>query len=39
MGRAAAAKLIELIERPKTALLDRVIIPGELIEGESVAQR
>lgn len=37
MGRAAAAKLIELIERPKTALLDRVIIPGCLQEGESVS--
>ncbi len=38
LGRAAAAKLIELIERPKTALLDRVIIPGTLWEGESVSR-
>ncbi len=38
MGRLAVVKLIELIERPKTALLDRVIVSGELLEGESVAQ-
>ena len=38
MGKAAASKLIELIEQPKTALLDRVIIPGELQVGESVSQ-
>lgn len=37
LGRTAAARLIELIERPKTALLDRVIIPGALQEGESVS--
>ena len=30
--------LIELIEHPKTALLDRLIIPGELLPGESVSQ-
>jgi len=36
LGRTAAAKLIELIERPKTALLDRIIIPGRLQEGQSV---
>lgn len=38
LGRTAAARLIELIERPKTALLDRVIVPGELVEGSSVAR-
>lgn len=36
LGRTAAAKLVELIEKPKTALLDRVIIPGRLREGQSV---
>ena len=36
MGTSAARKLIELIEHPRTALLDRIIIPGELIPGESV---
>ena len=36
LGRTAAARLIELIEKPKTALLDRVLIPGRLVEGGSV---
>lgn len=36
LGRAAARKLIEQIEHPRTALLDRVIIAGELLQGESV---
>lgn len=36
LGRTAAARLIELIEKPKTALLDRVIIPGKLRPGQSV---
>ena len=38
LGSEAAKKLIELIEHPKTALLDRIIIPGELLPGESVSQ-
>ena len=37
LGREAAARLIELIEHPKTALIDRYIVSGELLEGESVA--
>ncbi|MBR2572249.1 MAG: LacI family DNA-binding transcriptional regulator [Clostridia bacterium] len=36
MGKTAARKLIDLIEHPRTVLLDRVVIPGELIYGESV---
>ena len=36
LGRKAAAKLIELIERPKTTLIDREIVEGRLWEGESV---
>jgi DNA-binding LacI/PurR family transcriptional regulator len=36
LGQEAAKKLIELVERPKTALLDRILIPGKLIPGESV---
>ena len=36
LGKEAANKLIELIEHPKTALLDRIIVPGELLPGESV---
>lgn len=36
LGKTAAAKLVELIERPKTALLDRIVVPGELMAGASV---
>ena len=38
LGRCAAARLIELIEHPKTAILDRHIVHGSLLEGESVRQ-
>ena len=36
LGTVAAAKLIELIEHPRTAILDRVIVEGRLQEGGSV---
>ena len=36
LGRRATAKLIELIEHPKTTLIDREIVTGRLWEGESV---
>ena len=36
LGKAAASKLIELIEKPRTALVDRILIPGRLIPGSSV---
>ena len=36
LGKTAAAKLIELIEKPRTALVDRILIPGTLVEGASV---
>ena len=36
LGRTAASRLVELIEHPKTALLDRVIVPGRLVQGGSV---
>lgn len=38
LGRTAAARLVELIEHPRTTLADRVVIPGRLLEGESVAR-
>lgn len=38
LGRTATARLIEQIESPKTTLLDRVIVPGGLQEGETVAR-
>ena len=37
LGRTAAERLVELIERPRTAILDRVIVSGRLQEGGSVA--
>ncbi len=36
MGRTAAKKLIELIETPRTVIRDRIIIHGEVQEGNSV---
>ena len=36
LGRQAAARLIELIEHPKTTIVDRQIVSGRLWEGESV---
>ena len=36
LGKVAAEKLISLIERPKTTLIDRIMIPGGLLEGTSV---
>lgn len=38
IGSTAAAKLIEFIDNPNTTVLDRIIVEGELIEGESVKQ-
>ena len=38
LGKTAAARLVELIERPKTTLLDRIIIPGQFIEGKSIGE-
>ena len=37
LGRQATAHLIELIEHPKTALIDRYVVSGRLMEGDSVA--
>ena len=36
IGTIAAQRLINLIEHPKTALTDRVLVPGSLLEGTSV---
>ena len=38
MGVTAAKKLIELIEHPRTAILDRMIVKGFLQEGGSVRE-
>ena len=37
IGSVAARRLISLIERPKTTIVEQVIVPGHLIEGKSVA--
>ena len=39
IGREASARLVELIESPRTALIDRFVVHGELQEGESVSDR
>nr|MBQ8245083.1 LacI family DNA-binding transcriptional regulator [Oscillospiraceae bacterium] len=36
LGALAASGLISLIEHPKTTLMDRIMVPGELLEGTSV---
>ncbi len=36
LGRIAAEKLISLIEHPKTTLIDRILVPGTLLEGTTV---
>ena len=38
IGKELAKHLIEAIENPKTTLVERVVIGGELIEGESVGK-
>ncbi len=36
LGRLAARKLVEAIEEPKTSLTERLVVQGELIQGQSV---
>lgn len=36
LGAVAARRLIELIEHPKTTVLDRVLVQGALVEGKTV---
>lgn len=38
VGREAARRLIKKIQNPKTTLVERVIIDGSLIEGQSVGE-
>lgn len=38
IGRSAANKLIDLIETPKTTLIDMIVVPGRVYKGESVAK-
>lgn len=36
LGKMAAKKLIEAIERPGTSLVERLVVQGELVQGKSV---
>ncbi len=36
IGRVAADKIIQLIENPKTTLIEKIVINGTLVEGDSV---
>lgn len=36
LGRMAAKKLVEAIEKPKTSLIERLVVRGELVQGKSV---
>lgn len=36
LGRSAAIKLIALIENPKATIIERVVVEGEVLKGESV---
>lgn len=36
IGRVAAEKLITLIENPKTTLIEKIVVEGQLLEGGSV---
>ena len=38
LGRTAAAKLIELIEKPRTTVMDRTVVTGALLPGGTVAR-
>ena len=38
LGRLAAEKLISLIEQPKTALIEQIIVSGEVYPGKSVGR-
>lgn len=37
MGCVAAKQLINLIERPKSTIIEQIVIPGRVLEGRSVA--
>ena len=36
VGKRAADELINVIEKPKTAIVKTVVVDGELIEGETI---
>ncbi len=38
IGQRAAEKLINLIENPKTTIIERIVVEGALVKGDSVAR-
>ena len=38
IGQIAAERLISLIEHPKETTIERILVPGELLEGRSVKE-
>ena len=38
LGRAAAEKVIDMIERPKTTLTEPIVVEGVIYPGNSVAE-
>lgn len=38
IGRCAAEKLVALIESPKTSLIEKIVVEGQLLEGGSVGK-
>ena len=38
IGQIAAERLISLIEHPKDTPIERILVPGELLEGNTVKQ-
>ena len=38
LGRTAASKLVELIEQPRTTIIDRILVPGRLLTGDTLRE-
>lgn len=39
IGRVAAEELIKLIEDPKATLIEKIVVPGQVLEGGSVGEK
>ena len=38
IGRIAAEQLIRLIEDPKSTLIEKIVVPGKVLDGKSVGK-
>ncbi len=38
MGKIAAEKLVNLIEKPKSTIMEHIVVEGELVQGKSVGK-